>query len=186
MLMAAVIAFTACVNFAHAGNKIDEDDRIFPAELVKSKPYVVWHGSEETMTAERFAAYCAPILWFSPDEPLLEDLVGKDILEPEPFPFEESRGKPVVYFRFRRIVKRGNEKGNVFDVSSGSKGDAAINLRVMAGADLDFFFYYPREEGLNAHEHDVESVQMKVAVVRGDTDDTKWWHEGHGDSDAGD
>jgi len=38
----------------------------------------------------RLAAYCAPILWFSPDEPLLEDATGKGIRVPDPFPFEAS------------------------------------------------------------------------------------------------
>ena len=35
-------------------------------------PGVVWFGMDSTMTVERLAAYCAPILWFSPDEPLLD------------------------------------------------------------------------------------------------------------------
>ena len=58
-------------------------------------------------------------------------------------------------------------------MTDGSKADAVINLREVAGFDLDFFFYYPSEEGLNAHEHDVESVEMKVAVARGTTPDVK-------------
>ena len=32
---------------------------------------VVWYGSNPTITFEELAKYCGPILWFSPDEPLL-------------------------------------------------------------------------------------------------------------------
>ena len=59
---------------------------------------LLWTGSEPTMTIERLAAYAAPVLWFSPDEPLLkagpgrQRMKGKDIMLPEPFPFEEDPG----------------------------------------------------------------------------------------------
>jgi hypothetical protein len=151
-----------------------EEEQVYASELIKSTPYVVWYGSDETMTAERLAAYCAPILWFSPDEPLLEEKFGKDITIPNAFPFEEDTGKPVVYFRFRKILERGVEAETAFNYEGGSKADAVMSIKDIAGIDIDFFFYYPWEEGLNAHEHDVESVQMKVAVARGDTEDTKY------------
>jgi hypothetical protein len=62
------------------------------------------------MTIERLAAYAAPVLWFSPDEPLLKQRRkrprprprGKEIAIPEPFPFEEDPGLPVVCRRVRR------------------------------------------------------------------------------------
>ena len=44
---------------------------------------LLWTGSDPTMTIERLAAYAAPVLWVSPDEPLLK-------AGPEPFPFEED------------------------------------------------------------------------------------------------
>src|SRR5215510_13070916 len=53
---------------------------------------VIWTGRDQTMTIERLAAYAAPVLWFSPDEPLLKlrrktgKARGREILIPEPFP----------------------------------------------------------------------------------------------------
>ena len=66
----------------------------YSKEQITSTPFVVWWGDRETMTARELASYCAPVLWFSPDEPLLEGKSGKDIMIPEPFPFEESPGRP--------------------------------------------------------------------------------------------
>lgn len=157
-----------------AGAGTVEDTGTYSREQITSAPYVVWWGDRETMTARELASYCAPILWFSPDEPLLEGKSGADILIPRPFPFEDQPDHPVVYFRMRQVVERADETGAGFEPVDGSKSDAIIHLGNIAGIDLDFFFYYPSEEGLNAHEHDVESVQMKVAVARGKTDDVKY------------
>jgi hypothetical protein len=58
---------------------------------------IIWTGHETKMPIERLAAYAAPVVWFSPDEPLLtigqtggRRARGKDILIPEPFPFEND------------------------------------------------------------------------------------------------
>lgn len=156
----------------HADTEID--DGPYSAEVIKSTPYVVWYGDSETMTVEQFAAYCAPILWFSPDEPLLEDRTGKDILLPEAFPFEDAPDRPVGYYRLRHVLQRGDGTGKAVTLDVDAKGNSIINLSAVAGVDLDFFYYYPREEGLNAHEHDVESVEMKVAVARGEEAGTRY------------
>ena len=34
---------------------------------------LVWRGTGKTMTLQQLASYVAPVLWFSPDEPALED-----------------------------------------------------------------------------------------------------------------
>ena len=44
-----------------------------------------------------------------------------------------------------------------------------MDFRQVAGVDLDFFFYYPSEEGLGAHVHDVEAVYMKTFIKRCET-----------------
>ncbi|MFC1799493.1 hypothetical protein ACFL2Z_01085 [Candidatus Eisenbacteria bacterium] len=59
---------------------------------------LVWSGTDPLMTLEDLAAYCTPVLWFSPDEPLLGEAEGKDIMLPEPFPFEGAPGGPVTYY----------------------------------------------------------------------------------------
>ena len=47
---------------------------------------LVWIGDESEMTFDTLAAHCAPILWFSPDEPVLGETVGPDIRMPTAFP----------------------------------------------------------------------------------------------------
>ena len=64
---------------------------------LKDYPMVIWTGMEAPVfTYEQVAAYCAPILWFSPDEPILEGTSGKDIMVPTSFPFEDSADTPIV------------------------------------------------------------------------------------------
>ncbi|MDH3197772.1 MAG: hypothetical protein OEO21_05985 [Candidatus Krumholzibacteria bacterium] len=95
----ALTAFGALLVLAAPaqGKKKIEAEAVYTCAQIMETPFVVWYGNDATMTAERLAAYCAPILWFSPDEPLLEDRTGKDITIPEAFPFEANTGRPVVY-----------------------------------------------------------------------------------------
>jgi hypothetical protein len=135
---------------------------------------IIWTGADHEMTVERLAAYAAPVVWFSPDEPLLKigqeggrKAKGKDILIPEPFPFEESPGKPVVYYRLRRILQRQDEPGaGTYTEDAEGRGQSVIDLRKVGGIDLDFFFYYSMDIGGGAHEHDVEYIETRLAVGR--------------------
>jgi hypothetical protein len=172
-ILVSVVAILVTV-LSPAAHAVIEGEGTYSREEITTTPFVVWWGDRETMTVSELVSYCAPILWFSPDEPLLEGRSGKDILIPEPFPFEERPDRPVVYYRIRRIVERSDETGAGFVATGDTKADAVIHLKRIAGIDLDFFFYYPREEGLNAHEHDVESLEMKVAVARGKADDVRY------------
>ena len=81
---------------------------------------VVWYGLDSTMTIQKFAEACAPILWFSPDEPLLMDAEGKEIRIPEAFPFESTPDAPVVYYRLRRVIEENPDQFRVPVWSSGS------------------------------------------------------------------
>ena len=128
---------------------------------------VVWFGREPRMTLSRLAAYCAPVVWFSPDEPLLEERSGKDITIPQAFPFEEAGKGPVVYYRVRSLQTRGKSAG-AFRPDARDRGGSVLDLAKIAGIDLDYFFYYPSESGLGSHAHDVESAQMQVVVWRRD------------------
>jgi hypothetical protein len=135
---------------------------------------IIWTGFDPVMTAERLAAYAAPIVWFSPDEPLLKigqegglKAKGKEILIPEPFPFEENPGKPVVYYRLRRILQREDEPGpGTYAADPQDRGRSVIDLQKVAGIDLDFFFYYSMDIGGGSHQHDVEYIETRLAVAR--------------------
>ena len=127
----------------------------------------------QTMTIERLAAYAAPVLWFSPDEPLLKlrrkqgSARGREILIPEPFPFEADPGGPIIYYRVRRILQRIDEPGaGSYVVSPELRGQSQVDLAKIVGIDLDFFFYYSKDFGGGTHVHDVESVETRIAVAR--------------------
>lgn len=125
---------------------------------------VVWHGRDTHMSFARLAAYCAPVLWYSPDEPLLDGRQGKAIAIPAPFPFESTDSIPVVYYRVRKILVRKDADGVAYFPDPDDRGRSEIDLKKVSGIDLDFFFYYPSESGLGVHRHDVESAQLQIVV----------------------
>ena len=142
-------------------------------EDLTSEYGVIWTGLDPKMTIERLAAYAAPVLWFSPDEPLLKTgpgrrrAKGKDIMLPEPFPFEKDPGQPLVYFRVRRILQRVDEPGpGTYVADIADRGQSVIDLEKVGGIDLDFFFYYSMDIGGNSHKHDVEYIETRLAVAR--------------------
>ena len=153
-----------------------EDGALPTAECCKHEELaeqygIIWTGLDPEMTIERLAAYAAPVLWFSPDEPLLKKgprrLKGKDVTIPEPFPFEDASEQPVVYYRVRRVLQHVDEPGEGTYVEDPEvRGQSLIDLRKVAGVDLDFFFYYSMDMGGNPHKHDVEYIETRIAVAR--------------------
>jgi hypothetical protein len=127
---------------------------------------IAWSGHDSVMTVQRLAAYCAPILWFSPDEPLLHGGHRSSIRIPAAFPFEAQVDTPVVYFRLRNVLARGDDEDAAFQRDPADRGLSTLDLDDVSAIDLDYFFYYPSEVGLGTHEHDVESVEMKIVVWR--------------------
>ena len=69
---------------------------------------LVWHGTSDFMSFQDLAAFCAPILWYSPDEPLLDGAKGRDIRLPEVLPFEKGVKAPVGYYRVRKVMARAS------------------------------------------------------------------------------
>jgi hypothetical protein len=124
---------------------------------------LVWSGTDSLMTIERLAAHCGPVLWFSPDEPLLADTEGRDIRLPEPFPFEDAPDRPVVYYRVRNLMVSGDEEA-AYKPDPADRGESIIDFSEVVAIDLDFFFYYHAEAGFGGHAHDVESAEFKVFI----------------------
>lgn len=128
---------------------------------------LVWHGMSRYITFEELAAYCGPILWFSPDEPLLHGLSGREIDQPRAFPFETPATRPVCYYRVRTVLRdpERQEPTPVLSAEDPQRRTTRIDLRQVVGIDLDYFFFYPSEEGLGAHKYDVESVEFTLIVA---------------------
>jgi hypothetical protein len=128
-------------------------------------PAIVWYGSDPTITFEELARYCGPILWFSPDEPLLNKTPDSGIRIPEAVPFEEPAGAPVLYYRVRKLLVEGEATGDSFDLALDEKNRSVLHLDRIGGIKLDYFHYYSSEEGLGRHPHDVESAEFMLRVI---------------------
>jgi hypothetical protein len=129
-------------------------------------PGIVWWGTERRMTLQRLAEYAAPIYWLSPDEPTLNDSIGKAIRVPAALPFEEQPDAPVVYYQANTIAARTNADGPGYIADSANRGDAVLDLHNVIALHLKYIAYFPREEGLGGHLHDVEPAAFRIWVLR--------------------
>ncbi len=146
--------------FINIANYSQTDDEL------KKRAFLFWEGTRSQMTIKEFAAYCAPVFWFSADEPSLRTAKGKKIMIPQNFPFQENKGKPVVYYQVRYIISKGKNKKRAFVKNKADFGNSIINLDAINGAEIDYNHYYEFELGLGKHNHDTEQAQFKIYVRR--------------------
>lgn len=114
---------------------------------------VIWCGPANVhkLDVQTFAEINAPILWFSPDEPLR--LKNKEI--PHALPGDENSGSPVVYYRISEVVlKQGIPKP---ELDSNN-----LELDKIKKLTLKYYFYYPEDTGFQGHQHDLESVRLDI------------------------
>lgn len=127
------------------------------------RDFLLWQGVDPKMTALEFASYCAPVFWYSPDEPELHKKSGKEVNIPRPYPFQPDSGKPVVYYQIAEILLEKNAvKG--FDRNKTNPDSSILDLSKINGVEIDYTHYYEFEKGLGAHRHDNEQVQMKIFI----------------------
>lgn len=132
-------------------------------------PGMVWHGRTRRMPIDQFAAYLAPVFWFSPDEPSLKRRRGAAIRLPETFPSEGDADHPVVYYQFTKVLERGGAGNAVLDRTD--PDHPVLDLDRAAGFELSFLAYFRDELGLGAHPHDIEPVEFRAVILRGDDDE---------------
>ena len=128
-------------------------------------PGVVWWGTKRRMTMTEFASYAAPVYWFSPDEPTMNDLRGKALRVPEILPFEDQVDAPMVYYQFNDIGELADADGPGVIVDSTNMANSIIDLNNIVAANLKYIAYFSREEGLGGHQHDVEPTEFRVWVL---------------------
>jgi len=138
-------------------------------------PGVVWWGTDSRMDAARFAAYMAPILWFSPDEPNLNGASGPDIRVPEAFPGESVPPRPVLYYQLNRVLVRPGSKGEAIARVPDHPEQSTLDLTKVAVVIVRYFAYYATEEGLGAHPHDIEPAEFRVVVLPSTWDGFSKW-----------
>lgn len=138
----------------------DQDD-----DVGKKETLMIWKGTEPKMKVSELAAYCAPIFWFSPDEPELNRKTGKDIRIPSAFPFEIQVDSPVVYYQLTNIFTKENTSPNaVFKKDYTDYGNSVIDLNKVDAFKINYNHYYLNEAGLGSHNNDTEQSQFKFIV----------------------
>lgn len=164
--------------------------------LIDSKPqYIFYSGLKSKMSMLEIASLCAPVFWYSPDEPELHFKSGKEINIPRPYPFEKDSKKPVVYYDIKSIRIKSNinytsaiilDSNNLFvevlypasrDIASNSykyktrkiyltNDETIIELSKINGFSIYYTHYYENEKGLGIHLHDNEQVKFDINVVQ--------------------
>ena len=158
-----VVFFLLSLNFLWSQKyEINKDD----SEKEDYSAAVYWSGTRSTLTLAELAAYCAPIFWFSPDEPELFNKKGRDIRTPMPFPFEAPADSPVVYYQVREILIPENSISPAWIPDTNHIEKTIVNLNEIKGFQIDYMHYYPHEAGVGRHRHDTEQVQFKIYIKK--------------------
>ena len=130
----------------------------------KVKTYMIRESKDPIINASDLAAYCAPIFWFSADEPELKNRSGKEIRIPSEFPFENKTDTPVVYYQITYILTKDNAKGTPYKKDYLEPGNSVIDLSKITAFDIYYSHYYRYEAGLGSHENDIEQAQFQFLV----------------------
>ena len=122
-------------------------------------PNVLWRGPAPTLSAAELAALAAPVVWFTPDEPLL--YAGGN-LPPDPHPCDAPSKVPVVYWAVDRLQLRGTE-----EVPEPIETDPRFSERA-SRVVLRYFFYFREDIGKGGHPHDIELTDVQLVIEEGE------------------
>lgn len=163
---AAVALLLVCPQIADAGPGTDlgTDDAASgcDAAIVRAVEALVWCDCQAAgLTIKTLARTLAPILWFSPNEPLAP--AARDGSRawriPSAMPIDSEGSRPVVYYQLEAVHRTEPIPG---ESCSEPPGDA--DLRRLGSATITYFLYFPWDRGLNSHIHDLEKLQVEVKV----------------------
>jgi hypothetical protein len=136
-------------------------------------PGAVWWGTDATMTFDRLAAYAAPVIWFSPDEPNLYERSGAAINIPEqmllPGVDTTPLDHPVMYYQVEGVFSRSSD-GQAFTWDSASRGTSVLDLAKAQAVEVSYLAYYRSEIGVGAHPHDIEPAEMRMLILKSEGD----------------
>jgi hypothetical protein len=119
------------------------------------EPGLVWRSARDPSFLE-IVRSVAPVLWYSPDEPLL----ASNPVLPIANPCDTLGPAPVVYYQVPSLLLRGNA-----DVTEPIQDDPRFFPKVRS-VSLKFFFYYPADVGMGSHAHDVEGAEFEIDLVQ--------------------
>jgi len=133
-------------------------------DSVYSNPFVLYSTTNPKISAIQLASYCAPVFWFSPDEPQLKNKSGKNILIPEAFPFEKKGNTPVVYYEISEILTNKYAGKSALSKDNTNFNNSIIDLSKVSAFNINYSHYYEFEAGLGTHHHDTEQAQFNIYV----------------------
>ena len=146
-----------CKPDAMAGGNNNEQDKK-DKELVG----VFWCGENPMLRVQELAERVAPILWFSPDEPLRRN--GGKI--PLKLPADDSKDSLVVYYRISHLVLNPGVPLSYEPIT-----EKGLNLEKIKKLTLVYYFYYPEDKGFTPHKHDLEHARFDVHFMPVDNED---------------
>ncbi len=119
---------------------------------------ILWRGRIPLTLAE-IAQVSAPILWFTPEEPLL--YTGSLGL-PDPHPCDpEPSESGTVYYQAHVIRLKSEYRPVVEPLESDRQFFDKVNSLL-----LRYFFYYREDVGMDGHEHDLEVAEFHLLTER--------------------
>jgi len=136
-------------------------------------PGAVWWGTDASMPFSRVVAYVAPILWYSADEPSLNGASGAAITIPEVMGNDSAAHGPVMYYLVSEVLTRPGAQGSAVTRTGSDQGAYTVNLSTVGAMSISFLAYFPTEEGLGAHDHDIEPGEFRVVVLTPDDEKLK-------------
>jgi hypothetical protein len=171
-LLAAVLALS---EGATPSPELDERCAARQADPFCGGLSVVWCDTADSVAVETLARHAAPILWFSPDEPLLSrPQMGRSsataparrisipqalgVVDPLLDPDPEAVDRATVYWQLESMLTRPGQQTAVREAYQAGRLLASGLQRVSIG----YSFYYRRDEGLNPHYNDLEGIQIQV------------------------
>jgi hypothetical protein len=125
---------------------------------------VLWRAADKDFTIDMLAHLAAPVLWFSPDEPLYR----AGAIPPEAISGDGAL--PIVYYNIRYIELTSAASAALYDQlrSAGPElrelpwsftpHGAVLNATLIKRVIIRYFFHYQEDYGFGGHIDDLESA----------------------------
>ncbi|HLM58654.1 MAG TPA: hypothetical protein VK422_21300 [Pyrinomonadaceae bacterium] len=125
---------------------------------------LLWCGKDQPgMNLDDLAKLAAPILWFSPREPLIVGKQGGVEIPSKLSPKDDTAGNvPVVYYRVSKVERDPSNPRRDKEIEKEFVHDKKVVFGHVRGLTLRYYFYYPEDVGFNRHPHDLEFIKLYI------------------------
>jgi hypothetical protein len=149
-----------------------------PAVRPSPSTSTIWTEGEP-FSLSTIAAKAAPVLWFSPGEPLLTS--GRVVPAAIRVNGESALERPTVFFRIeavRLLYDVPSKTAHPFDVpidavwneKRASATGSGLSVDDLFGLTIRYMMYYPQDIGFGGHPHDLENFVVTIDITDDDHD----------------